>query len=78
VAVDVQGKAYVGVSWKVLDVLRVKSLPQQERGARVPEVVKADLRQPGAPKRGLEGAVEVAAWQRRADAGREAAVTAPT
>ncbi len=72
VRVDVEGKAYVGVAQKLLDVLRVDALPQEERGARVPEIVEAYRRgQSGALQRGLECAVEVAAQRGRTDAGRE-------
>ena len=41
--VDVEGEAYVGVSQKILHKLGVYSLPQQKRGARVPEIVEARL-----------------------------------
>ena len=55
--VDVEGEAYVGVSQEILHKLGVYSLPQQKRGARVPEIVEARLL--GAVrmlKKGLEGA----------------------
>ena len=42
-AVDVGGEAYVGVSQKVLHKPGVYTLPQQERGARMPQVVEAGL-----------------------------------
>ena len=58
VAVDVEGKAYVGVAQQILHKFGIYALRQQERGARVPQVVKAcALREPGALERGLKSAV---------------------
>ena len=64
--VDVEGEAYVGVSQKILHKLGVYPLPQQKRGARVPEVVEARLLgRLCMLKKGLEGAVQVALRRRR-------------
>ena len=64
VRIDVEREANVGVTQELLDELGVDALPQQERSAGVPQVVKAGaLREPGALERGLESAVEVAAPQ---------------
>ena len=66
--VDVEGEADVRVSQKLLDVFGVYALPQEERSARVAEVVKASaFREPRTLERGLERAVEVAAGVGRSD-----------
>jgi hypothetical protein len=70
VAVDVGGEAYVGVSQKVLHKPGVYTLPQQERGARMPQVVEAGLLgQFCTLEQSLEGAIQVAARDGRADGG---------
>jgi hypothetical protein len=61
VRVDVEGKAYVGMAQKLLDVLGVDTLPQEKRGARVAEIVEAYLGKSGTLEQGFEGAVEVPA-----------------
>jgi hypothetical protein len=71
VRVDVEGKAYVRVAQKLLDVLGVDALPEKEFGARVAEVVEANGGQTGTLQEGLERAVEVAPQRGRTDAGRE-------
>ncbi len=46
VRVSIQGHGNRGVSEKLLYELRVSALREQERGARVPEIVEADIREP--------------------------------
>jgi hypothetical protein len=43
VAVGAQGNRYRGVSQELLDELRMDALREQQRGTRMPQVVKADL-----------------------------------
>ena len=64
VAVDIEGKAYIRVPQTFLHELGIYALLQQERGASVPQVVKASaIRKSGALERGFESAVEVATPQ---------------
>ena len=42
--IDVEGEGNIRVAQEFLDVLDVDALPQEERGARVPEVLKAEAR----------------------------------
>jgi hypothetical protein len=53
VTVSIQRDRDGGVPEHLGDDLRVYALRQQQRGAGVPEVVEADLRQPGPPKQGF-------------------------
>ncbi len=54
VAVFVQGQLYAPVTQKLLHVRRVHAPREQERRARVAQVVEPDVRQPRAPKQRLE------------------------
>jgi hypothetical protein len=67
VAVDAEHHAQTRMSQSILDDLGVDVLPCQQRGARVPQVVEADIGETGAPQEGLEVAVHyVLGVQRRA------------
>jgi hypothetical protein len=60
VAVDIEGEAYIGVPQELLHKGGMHALLQQERGASMPQIVKASaFREPCALERGLESAVEV-------------------
>ena len=78
VGVGVQGLSYGGVSKKFLDVLGVDVTAEQQRSARVPEVVEADRGgQACTPQYGPERAHDVAARKRRAYTGRTSTGTSP-
>ena len=53
-AVGIQGNGDAGMPQQLRDNLGVDVLGEQQRGARVPEIVKAYLGQPGPPEQGFE------------------------
>ena len=55
VGVGVKGDGYRGVSQHLRDDLGIDVSRQEQRRARVPEVVEADSREPGLPKEWHEG-----------------------
>ena len=55
VGVSVQREGYGSVPQKLLDELGVVATGLQQRGARVPEIVKPDVSQPGPLQQRLEG-----------------------
>ncbi len=77
--VGVERDGYAGMAQHLGDHLRVHILGEQDRGARVPEVVEAYLGQPRPLEQRLEAVCgDVAAVQRLADLGGEyEAVLAP-
>ncbi len=66
--VGVQGDRYGGVTKHLGDYLRVDVAGEQQRGAGVPEVVEADLREPGPLQQRLEAVLrDVAAVEELPD-----------
>ncbi len=55
--VGVQGHGYGSVPQKLLNELWVGALRKQQGSAGVPEVVEADVRQPGTLEQRLEAAI---------------------
>ena len=70
--VGIQGDGYAGMTQHLGDHLRVHILGEQQCGARMPEVVEADLRERRPLEQGLEAVSgDVLAGERRAALGGE-------
>jgi hypothetical protein len=68
VRVAIKSDGYAGVPQKILNQFRVNAGPWKQGGARVPEVVAANIAKPCALQQGLEVPVdEVQSVYRRAD-----------
>jgi hypothetical protein len=71
----IKSHGYAGVAQKMQNQFRVNAAPQKQSGARVPEVVPANIAKPCALQQGLEVPVDdVQGVYRRADSAEHEAV----